>query len=154
SGTRFTVFLPRSHALPAPEPMAAIAPVGGVPFETVLVCDDDDDVRKLLVDLLGLRAYRILQARNGKHALAVAAEHAGPIHLLVTDVVMPELGGIPLATELRRLHPALRVLYLSGYPEDARLLSEPLGTDTRFLAKPFLPADLTHAVISMLERPA
>ena len=153
-GTRFTVYLPRAGEVPAPRYTAVTAQPSDIQFETVLVCDDDAEVRKLLGDVLSLRAYRILQAENGQHALDVAAEHDGPIHLLVTDVVMPNLGGIALATELRRRHPALRVLYVSGYTEDAGLLSAPLGPDTRFLAKPFLPSDLTRAVIAMLEQRA
>ena len=153
-GTRFTVYLPRAGVVPAPRYTTVIAPPNEIQFETVLVCDDDGDVRKLLVDVLSLRAYHILQARNGKHALEVAAAHGGPIHLLVTDLVMPDVGGIALATELRRKHPALRVLYVSGYTDEADLLSEPLGPDTQFLAKPFLPGDLTRAVTAMLERRA
>ena len=74
-----------------------------VRFETVLVCDDDDDVRQLLVDLLRIRAYQVLEARNGAHALEVAAAHVGDIDLLITDLVMPEFGGVELARRLRAL---------------------------------------------------
>jgi PAS domain S-box-containing protein len=151
-GTKFTVYLPRARDVPVERYAAESAQPQDLQFETVLVCDDDDDVRKLLVDVLSLRAYRILQARNGKHALEIAGAHDGPIHLLVTDVVMPELDGVALASALRRAHPALRVLYVSGYTDDAAILSAPLGPDTQFLAKPFLPGDLTRAVIGMLER--
>jgi PAS domain S-box-containing protein len=150
-GAKFTVFLPHGRELPAPRYKAVDAAPQDITVQTVLVCDDDDDVRKLLVDVIRLRAHLILQASNGKHALEVACGHAGPIHLLITDLVMPEVGGIELAAELRKRDPSLRVLYVSGYTEDAPALSEPLGPRTRFLAKPFVPGDLTRAVVGLLE---
>jgi signal transduction histidine kinase/ActR/RegA family two-component response regulator len=150
-GTRFTVHLPCAHEFPAPRYRVVDAPPRNLDVETVLVCDDDDDVRRLLVDVLNLRGYRILEARQGRHALDVAAQHNGPIHLLVTDVVMPQLDGIELATALRNRDPGLLVIYMSGYAEDADRLSDPLGPHTRFLAKPFLPGDLTRAVFAMLK---
>jgi CheY-like chemotaxis protein len=153
AGTTFSIYLPRGSELrPKTRYAAEPAPPRSVDFETVLVCDDDEGVRKLLLDVLEFRAYRILEGRNGRHALEVAERHRGPLHLLITDVVMPELGGVELATELRKLHPDLAVLYLSGYTEEPQQLSVPLGARTRFLAKPFLPGDLTSAVFSLLER--
>jgi len=150
-GTRFTVHLPCAPDVPPPRYRTLNATPRRLAVETVMVCDDDDDVRRLFVDVLNLRGYRILEARQGRHALDVAAEHEGPIHLLITDLVMPELGGIELATELRKRDPTLRVIYVSGYTEDADRLAEPLGPNTRFLAKPFLPGDLTRVVFGMLE---
>lgn len=97
------------------------------------------------------RLVIVIEARNGKQALERAAAHEGRIHLLVTDLAMPELGGVELAAELRRRYPGLHVLYVSGYSENAELLSEPLGRDTHFLAKPFMPGDLTRAMFSLLE---
>ena len=144
-GTSFIVYLPRGQG-PAQETRYSAEPVPprDLRVETVLVCDDDDDVRKLLIDLLGFRAYRVLEARNGRQALERVRAHQGPIHLLVTDLVMPELGGVELAAQLRQRDPGLRVLYVSGYAQNVELLSEPLGPTTHFLAKPFLPGDL-HA---------
>jgi CheY-like chemotaxis protein len=121
-------------------------------IESVLVCDDDDSVRQLIVNVLSLRGYRVLPARNGKHAIEVAAHHEGPLPLLVTDLVMPDLGGMELAAQLRERNPELRVLYISGYTEHAELLSGPLEPDTYFLAKPFFPRDLTRTVCAILER--
>ena len=121
-------------------------------FETVLVCDDDDEVRELLAGVLGLRAYTILKAKNGHEAIEVARSHPGPIHLLLTDIAMPGLGGVELAARLRERDPKLRVLYISGYAEDADRLSRNLGPGTYFLAKPFLPGDLTRLVFSILEK--
>jgi two-component system, cell cycle sensor histidine kinase and response regulator CckA len=151
-GTTFEVYLPRaSDAKPSARYAAAKALPHSVAFETVLVCDDDDGVRKLLVDILEFRAYKILEARNGRHALEVAQAYGGPIHLLITDVVMPQLGGVELAQALRETQPNLSVLYLSGYPEQPEVLALALDPRTQFLAKPFLPSDLTSAVSSMLE---
>jgi PAS domain S-box-containing protein len=152
-GTDVLIRLPRARNAPAKpryQSQAAAARDGN--FETVLVCDDDDGVRNLLVNVLGLRAYTILQARNGRDALEVAKNHVGHIQLLVTDVVMPELGGVDLARELRSVRPTLPVLFVSGYTDDAAFLAAPLEPDTFFLPKPFLPADLTQMVCSILER--
>jgi two-component system cell cycle sensor histidine kinase/response regulator CckA len=152
-GTSVLVSLPRARevATRVHHPVEPLPPPK-IEFETVLVCDDDDGVRNLLVDVLGFRAYRILEACNGREALAVANQHRAALHLLITDVVMPELGGVDLAAELRRDRPELPVLYLSGYADHADLLSLPLGERTYFLAKPFLPGELTQLVYSILEK--
>jgi len=154
-GTRFTVLLPRADAAAALDDVPP--PVSPLPepirFETVLVCDDDDDVRQLLVDLLRIRAYQVLEARDGSHALEVAAAHVGPIDLLITDLVMPEFGGAELSRRLRALHPNLRVLYVSGYTDDHKLLSGELDGGTLFLSKPFMPGDLVCAVNTLLVGP-
>lgn len=150
-GTRFTVLLPRAGTVvkhtPPPRYEAQPQPIR---FETVLVCDDDDDVRQLLVDLLRIRAYQVLEARDGLHALAVAAAHGGSIDLLITDLVMPEFGGAELSRRLRAHHPKLRVLYVSGYTEDSEVLSGALDEGTMFLSKPFLPGDLVGKVNALL----
>jgi two-component system, cell cycle sensor histidine kinase and response regulator CckA len=153
AGTRFEVRLPRAREPAAPSlPYKAVsAPHRALNLETVLICDDDEDVRRLLMDILGLRAYSLLEARNGRHALELAHAHEGRIDLLITDLVMPGLGGIDLAAALRARDPSLRVLYVSGYTEKADLLAAPLDPRTQFLAKPFLPGDLTRAVFDMLE---
>jgi CheY-like chemotaxis protein len=152
-GTTFTIHLPRASELPVEaHARSPVAVARGSNFETVLVCDDDDDVRQLIVNVLSLRGYAVLQARSGKHALEIAASHAGPIHLLVTDLVMPELGGIELAAELRHQQPRMSIVYISGYTERVTLLSDQLESNTQFLQKPFMPSDLTRTVCSMLER--
>ncbi|HLV67865.1 MAG TPA: ATP-binding protein, partial [Polyangiaceae bacterium] len=154
-GTAFTIRLPRANATAAAQAPSAPQPEPAMErptrFESVLVCDDDDGVRKLVSDLLAFRGYRVLEACNGRDALELAARHDGPIELLVTDVVMPEMGGIELASQLKARFPRLRVLYVSGYSDDASLLSSPLEPGTFFLPKPFLPGDLTRAVYSILE---
>jgi CheY-like chemotaxis protein len=121
--------------VPFPAPAAALTNV-----ETVLVVDDEDEVRKFLIDVLTIGAYQILEARDGQHGLEVAEGHCGPIDLLVTDVVMPRMKGPELAGRLRQRYPALRTLYVSGYAERESLPS--LGENEHFLAKPFSATEL------------
>ena len=153
-GSRFTIFLPqtRGSAVPPIPPVVEKAhPAAPRSFETVLVCDDNDSVREMLIGVLKLRGYTILEARDGAQALARARAHQGHIDLLLTDLAMPGMNGIELAGEMRRRDAGLRVLYMSGYAEDAELVSMSLGPRTYFVAKPFLPGELTRAVSSILE---
>ncbi|HET9932508.1 MAG TPA: ATP-binding protein [Polyangiaceae bacterium] len=154
-GTSFTLYLPRATEQPlAPRYVSEAALPASTPFETVLVVDDDDGVRQLMSDVLALRAYRVLNAKNGRHALGVVEEHAGDIHLLVTDVVMPEMGGLELAQRLRRRYPGIRVLFVSGYSDDPEALTAPKAPHTHFLPKPFAPGELTRLVCAILEQRA
>lgn len=152
AGTTFTIHLPCAQdvAAPARNVSERLRPVS-IKFETVLVCDDDEDVRTLLIAVLRLRGYSILEARNGRHALEVAGAHTGPIDLLVTDLAMPEFGGVQLGADLRRRRPDIKILYISGHAEDGDALAMSLGPEARFLPKPFLPADLTQTVSAILE---
>jgi CheY-like chemotaxis protein len=151
-GATFTVHLPRSRQVSTSIPREPASSITQrTTFETVLVCDDDEDVRKLLVQVLAFRGYQTLQATSGRHALEIAREHDGPIHMLVTDVVMPELGGLELAETLRGRYPGLKVLFVSGYTDDSNRFSGSLGPNTLFLAKPFLPAELTECARALLE---
>jgi two-component system, cell cycle sensor histidine kinase and response regulator CckA len=153
-GTTFTIHLPLATTPPSVRPPPEEAPARSGTFETVLVCDDDDDVRDLVVEVLRLRAYTILAARSGEHALEVARKYKGRIHLLVSDLAMPGLGGTALGAELRSRDPSLPILYISGYSNGADRLASPRETGIHFLPKPFLPGDLTRAVSEILERAA
>jgi CheY-like chemotaxis protein len=151
AGTTFNVLLPRARALDRITAVPRLEPPKQLHrFESLLVCDDDDEVRELLASVLRIRAYHVLEARNGQHALEVAATHGGPIDLLITDLVMPELSGTQLAAELRKSHSTLKVLFISGYTEDEKVLSGALDPGDQFLAKPFLPGELARAVLGML----
>jgi PAS domain S-box-containing protein len=152
-GSTFTICLPRSRQQPATAQEQQEEPVArDANFETVLVCDDDADVRELIANVLRLRGYTVLEANSGEHALEITAGQPGPLHLLVTDVMMPALGGIELAAQLRKREPQLRVLFISGCSEQTTLLSVPSEPGTHFLPKPFLPSDLTRVVCRILER--
>jgi signal transduction histidine kinase/CheY-like chemotaxis protein len=153
AGTTFALYLPRSHEeeTPAPPPgPAATAFARG--SETVLLVEDEQSVRELVREMLEARGYTVLEARHGAQALVVAEAHAGPIHALVTDVVMPQMGGPELVTRLRPLRPGLRVLYISGYPADPGFERDP-GQDARLLAKPFTADALASWLRDLLDGP-
>ncbi|HEX6272023.1 MAG TPA: ATP-binding protein [Polyangiaceae bacterium] len=148
-GATFTVYLPRATDARRAETPQAFFPVAQLPnVETVLVVDDEDEVRRLLVDVLAIGAYQVLEARDAERALELALSHPAPIDLLVTDVVMPKMKGPELAARLRARSPGLHTLYISGYAERDTLPS--LGSNEHFLAKPFMPADLFRAARDIL----
>ena len=150
-GSRFRIFLPRAEA-PAPEiaPAAPEPAAGG--SGTVLLVEDEAGVRHLARDVLSRYGYRVLEAGDGSEALRLAAGHEGPIDLLLTDVVMPGMSGAELAEQFRALRPAARVLYASGYADDA-VMSHGITGGVPFLQKPFEPDDLVRHVRELIERP-
>jgi PAS domain S-box-containing protein len=149
-GSTFTVYLPRATDLPLEAPPVSVPVADLGRHETVLVVDDEDEVRRLLVDVLRIGAYQVLEARDGEHALEVAASHPGPLDLVVTDMVMPRLAGTDLADRLRARQPDIKVLFMSGYSDKDR--SRELKDGEAFIAKPFLPADLFVRVNQFLRQ--
>jgi PAS domain S-box-containing protein len=147
-GTAVRVYLPRIDTASPPAPMPNQGPTPGG-AETVLVVEDETGVRQLVSEVLRSRGYSVLQASNGIEALRVASAHVGPIHLLVTDVVMPHLSGRALAEHLSALRPALKVLYLSGHTDDT-VVRYGVHENAAFLQKPFAPDDLARAVRAVL----
>jgi CheY-like chemotaxis protein len=153
-GTEFRVYLPVDDA--TDEPPAPFAPVarpagadrGG---ETLLVVEDDPDVRAIVVEMLADRGYRVLEARDGAHAVEIARTHPERIHLLVTDVVMPALGGREVAQLVRRARPDVRVLFLSGYADEAFEGRDPGPSEGVLLAKPFSSDLLAGTVREVLD---
>jgi DNA-binding response OmpR family regulator len=119
--------------------------------ETVLVVEDEPSVRALAVEALRQRGYTVLEAENGEHALGVAAAYDGPIHMLVTDVVMPRLGGRELWRRLTAHRSGLRVLFVSGYVEEQAFFLEVERGSAVFLRKPFMPQALTAKVRELLD---
>ncbi len=119
--------------------------------ETVLVVDDQEFVRSVMARSLRLGGYRVLEAAGGEKALAASGAHAGPIHLLVTDLAMPGMRGEALAQRLKADRPELRVLYVSGTPEDMLRLPDELRRQGAFLQKPFLPTVLLEKVREAIE---
>ena len=120
--------------------------------ETVLVVEDDSAVRRLLVRVLRELGYTVLEATHGGEALEVADEHAGNIHLLLTDVVMPEMNGKALADRLSARHPDLRVLYISGYTDNSIAERHIVDHSADFLEKPFTVATLARKVRQVLDK--
>jgi PAS domain S-box-containing protein len=155
-GSTFTVYLPRAIDTASELTPSKIEKPDYVPclptVETILIVDDEDDVRKLLVDVLRISSYRVLEARDAEQALEVANAHATPIDLLVTDIVMPGMTGMELADAIRARSPDLKVLFMSGYAERDRI--RPLRESERFVPKPFLPAEFYAAVDEFLREPA
>ena len=123
----------------------------GLRTKTILVVEDADAVRKLVCTMLAHDGYHCLEASDGSEALKVV-NNAGEIHLVLTDVVMPQMGGAELARRLAEIRPEVRILFMSGYTEDPMVLRvEKLSTI--FLAKPFTAAALTDKVRQTLARP-
>ncbi|MDP6460707.1 MAG: response regulator, partial [Gemmatimonadota bacterium] len=154
-GTRVRVFLPWVDG--AVEPVAtrlgAEEGTGGI-SETVLLVEDEEAVRSLVRSVLARSGYRVLAAASAEEGLQICGEHGGPIHLLLTDVVMPGQSGPEMAKALADLRPETRVLYMSGYTEERLGRSGAGGQGTAFLRKPFTPAELTLTVRRVLDAAA
>ena len=118
--------------------------------ETVLVVEDDDDVRRLVKDELQHYGYTVLEAANGGQALLFCERYSGPIHVLVTDVVMPHMDGYDVADRLRDVRPGMRTLFISGYAERLAGQRRPGRPGDAFLAKPFTPDALASRVREVL----
>jgi len=148
-GTSFKIYLPRVEAEPTPparrEPVPACG--GG---EQVLVVEDELTIRELLQRMLAGLGYRVRAAANGGEALIALEEEGLKPDLLITDVVMPGMSGTALAERLRRVQPGLRVLYMSGYTDDAIVHHGALDSGTPFLQKPFSTSDLAAKVHELL----
>jgi CheY-like chemotaxis protein len=162
-GSTFTVYLPRVAAPVAPpdrpvadapvprsgaSPEAILTPGRG---ETILLAEDAQRVRAVVREILEMSGYVVLEARQGAEALELSNRHAGTIHLLVTDVVMPQMSGRELAQRLATLRPELKVLYMSGYTDDAIVRHGVLASGIAFLSKPFTPNALALKVREVLD---
>ena len=153
-GSVFTIYLPQEQApldeaRPAP---AAVEP--SQDFETILVVEDEEIVRELVCEVLDEQGYHILCAPDGRAGLQMAAEHPGPIDLLLTDVIMPQMNGQELAAQLAAQRPGLKVLYVSGYSDNDIGDHGVLAGDVALLEKPFSPQALAQKVRETLNEPA
>lgn len=150
AGTIFEIFLPRAKG--AVETfLPAVRRTAKKGSETILIADDEDGVRRLVHAILATNGYNVLEARDGVEALTLYEGNRSQVDMVVTDMVMPNMGGRELGERLYRLHPALRVLYISGYREG------PIGEtayerELVFLQKPFTPAELLAKVRDLLDR--
>jgi PAS domain S-box-containing protein len=149
-GTIFRIYFPRVEDAAEPVHQAQTAKSSLCGTETVLLVEDEESVRQLVRETLAARGYQVLEADDGEKALKIAASHAGPIHMLVTDVVMPGMSGRELAKHLGQTHPQTKVLYLSGYTEDAIVHQGVLDSGTAFLQKPFTLQMLSRKVREVL----
>jgi two-component system cell cycle sensor histidine kinase/response regulator CckA len=153
-GSTFKIYLPRveEEAEAVREVQAPSARLSG--SETVLVVEDDDMVLGLTRNILRRYGYTVLEARNGEEAMRVASEHQGPIQLMLTDVVMPEMSGRQLAYKLHVERPEMKVLYVSGYTDNAIVHHGILDEGIPFLQKPFSPEVLARKVREVLDLPS
>jgi two-component system, cell cycle sensor histidine kinase and response regulator CckA len=149
-GTAFKIYLPRADEalLPTPAPVGLTIPKG---TETVLLVEDEDAVRTLSKLVLQSNGYTVLEARDGQEAIWIARQHHDRIHILVTDLVMPRMSGREVADLLTRAKPHLRVLFMSGYTDEAVVREGALGAGVTFLQKPFSPIALARKVREVLD---
>jgi signal transduction histidine kinase len=151
-GATFKIYLPIVDALPTTD--APVKGSGATPrgSETVLLVEDDEALRSLAREILQVQGYTVLEAGVPGDAMRIAAGHQTPIHLLVTDVVMPQMNGKQLADRLRSGRPELKVLFMSGYTDSAIVEHGVLEPGIQFLHKPFTPAGLGAKVREALDR--
>jgi PAS domain S-box-containing protein len=149
-GTTFKIYLPRVHETPL-APLREGSPEAFRGTETILLAEDSAGVRAVAREVLQRNGYAVIQASDGRAALELAATHSGTIHLLVTDVIMPEMSGRQLADRLRDERPGLQVLFVSGYTDDAIIRHGILEPGIAFLQKPFTPEALARKVRAVLD---
>ncbi len=153
-GTTFKIYLPRVDDAGVPEPeKKSVEPVASG-SETILLVEDDEGVRALMRELLADAGYRVLEASDPEQGLRAARSHANPIDLLLTDVILPQMSGSELAARLRAEQLQLRVLYVSGYTNEAMGHHGVIDAGTHFLQKPFTAAALLAKLRLVLDAPA
>ena len=150
-GATFKIYLPRVTGRPVSVTSLPVS-LSSRGSETVLLVEDEDDVRRVATRILKSYGYSVLEANEGKEALKVAAAHSGPIHILVTDVVMPGINGRELATLLHLERPDVRALYVSGYTDHAIVRNGQLEPGLAFLQKPFMPDAFARKVREVLDQ--
>jgi len=149
-GTTFKIYLPRvEEAAEKIERPKAVSLRRGT--ETVLVVEDEDAVRELVCRILQVSGYKVLEAPHGGEALVIAEQHEGAIDLIITDVVMPHMGGRELAERLAKMRPGIKVLFTSGYTDNAIVHQGVLDEDTAFIQKPYTVSSLLAKVREVLE---
>jgi two-component system cell cycle sensor histidine kinase/response regulator CckA len=148
-GTTFKIYLPRS------EEFCEIGEISGTKplsqgTETVLLVEDEDQVRTILTQILENQGYHVLSVSHGEEALAIS-QQPGDIALVITDVVMPQMSGRELAERVVEARPSLRVLFMSGYTDDAIVRHGLLDEKVNFIQKPFDSATMARKVIEVLD---
>jgi CheY-like chemotaxis protein len=150
-GTTFTMRLPEMQANATVKPTGATTRAATQGTETILLAEDEAAVRRLAKRALEMHGYIVLEADSGARALEIAASHHGHIQLLVTDVVMPDLGGRALADAIRIQRSAIKTLFVSGYTDDAVVRHGVAAEADAFLQKPYTPTSLAQKVRDVLD---
>ncbi|MBI3663488.1 MAG: response regulator [Acidobacteria bacterium] len=151
-GTTLRIYLPQVAAVPDLLPQVTSSSQLPAGSETILLAEDDDAVRSLAQDLLRAAGYTVLVAKNPRDAIALVEQHTGPVQLLLTDVVMPGMSGCGLAANLAALRPETKVLYVSGYTDEAIVRDGVLAQGMAFLQKPFTRDALLRKVRVVLDK--
>jgi PAS domain S-box-containing protein len=150
SGSTFRVYFPAVEE-ELQEPSTSVAGDRSGGSEVILVCEDEEGVRRVASRALRAAGYTVLEAKNGRSALELVAEHDGEIHMLVTDVVMPEMNGRELAEAISSHHPGIRTLFVSGHAKEVLDQRDVESDGTDFLAKPFSPTVLLQRVRELFD---
>jgi PAS domain S-box-containing protein len=150
-GTSFKIYLPQVDESAEDYKPAADSEKVFQGTETVLLAEDDEIVRNLIREVLESCGYQVLEATTGSMAFFICRHHREPIHLLLTDVIMPEMGGRELKNRLSELHPEMKVLFMSGYTDDAIVQDGVPNSDIPFIEKPFAPNELLIKVREVLD---
>ena len=154
-GATFKILLPLVEGAVPAEPNPELAPAKlSSGTKTILLVEDEEKVRVFLRTILERSGYKVLEARRGDEGLQTGDATREPIHLLVTDVIMPQMGGPELARRITSSHPETRVLFISGYADGAFNKDHAVPEDAAFLQKPFTPNALVKKVREVLERDA
>jgi nitrogen-specific signal transduction histidine kinase/CheY-like chemotaxis protein len=151
AGTVFKIYLPRTEAAPDAEPAGDTTRPRGT--ETILLVEDETEVRNLAREVLAGLGYTVLEAASAADAILIAQRHVGLIDLLLTDVVMPRMGGGALAEAVTAVRPETKILFMSGYTDDAIVRHGVLEAGVQLLEKPFTPERLSAKVRVVLDRP-
>ena len=152
-GTTFRIYLPRTNRQMEPEQAGEPQRVPLKGSATILIVEDEDDVRSFAREVLDSGGYRVLDAASGEAAMRVALGHSEPIHLLLTDVVLHGMNGMQLSESYRRLHPESSVLFTSGYTDDLMAFRRVFQGSVAFVAKPYSPDALLTRVAEVLNAP-
>jgi two-component system cell cycle sensor histidine kinase/response regulator CckA len=150
-GTTFKIYLPQVDE-PVDELKEEVVKDIARGNETILVVEDEETVRKLAIRILKKQGYRVVEASEGGNALLLGEEFKDPIHLILTDIVMPKMSGCQLVERLKEIHPEMKVLYMSGYTDNAVLHHGVLEKGTNFIQKPFTVDGLTRKVRKVLDK--
>jgi DNA-binding NtrC family response regulator len=152
-GTSFRIYLPRTERRPKPEQAGELERASLSGSATILLVEDEDDVRSFARKVLEAGGYRVIDAASGEAAMRAALDHPGPIQLLLTDVVLRGMNGMQLSEGYRRLHPESKVLFTSGYTDDVMVFRRVFQGSVEFLAKPYSPDELLKRVAESLNLP-